>query len=144
MFIVDCLALRTLSEADVEDIATLKRELSAKTPPVTKQVLTQLLLNGAMVILREPERKRIVGMASIVFRHTLSGRLGTVEDVIILTAYRGNGAGRILMERLINHAREMCFSKLDLTSRPSRTAANALYKNLGFSRIRTNIYRITL
>lgn len=34
--------------------------------------------------------------------------------------------------------------RLELTSKPARTAANALYSTLGFTRVDTNCYRIKL
>ena len=44
------------------------------------------------------------------------------------------------MEYALEHLRETGASSVELTSRPSRIAANALYRSLGFKPRRTNVY----
>jgi ribosomal protein S18 acetylase RimI-like enzyme len=46
--------------------------------------------------------------------------------------------------RLIALAREYDAEKIELTSNPKRTAANHLYRKLGFKLRETNHYRMTL
>jgi ribosomal protein S18 acetylase RimI-like enzyme len=47
------------------------------------------------------------------------------------------------MQALHDEARRLGVRHLELTSRPSRTAANALYVSLGYERRETNVYRLT-
>lgn len=60
------------------------------------------------------------------------------------TAYRGRGLGRMLVERALAFARECAPVTVMLTSRPSREAANALYRAVGFSLKQTNLYKLDI
>ena len=44
----------------------------------------------------------------------------------------------------IERARELDAKTVDLTSRPSREAANRLYQRIGFEPRETNVYRLVL
>jgi carbonic anhydrase len=48
---------------------------------------------------------------------------------------RGSGAGRLLVERSIAAARRLGYARMKLDTVPSMTAANALYRSLGFREI---------
>ena len=68
-----------------------------------------------------------------------------IEDVVVLSSFRGQGLGRQLMEHLIDYARrELVSVDMYLTSKPSRVAANALYRALGFTPKETNVYKMSL
>jgi len=45
---------------------------------------------------------------------------------------------------MLDKARTLGCKTVDLTSRPSREAANALYRKVGFEQRETNVYRIEL
>jgi ribosomal protein S18 acetylase RimI-like enzyme len=45
---------------------------------------------------------------------------------------------------MLDRARERGCVTVDLTSRPSREAANRLYRSLGFAARETNVYRYDL
>ena len=57
---------------------------------------------------------------------------------------RGRGVGEALNRAAILRAREAGATTVDLTSRPSREAANRLYRRLGFEQRATNVYRLGL
>ena len=61
-----------------------------------------------------------------------------IEDVIVDDAARGKGVGRLLNETAIDHAFSQGAITVDLTSRPSREAANRLYQRIGFVARDTN------
>jgi ribosomal protein S18 acetylase RimI-like enzyme len=67
-----------------------------------------------------------------------------VEDVIVDQAVNGQGIGRRLTEAMLARAEELGCRTVDLTSRPSREAANALYRKVGFEPRETNVYRYDL
>jgi ribosomal protein S18 acetylase RimI-like enzyme len=56
-------------------------------------------------------------------------------------AARGRGVGEALNEEAIRRAAAAGARSVDLTSRPSREAANRLYRRLGFEVRDTNVYR---
>ena len=67
-----------------------------------------------------------------------------IEDVVVDETARGAGVGAALNEFALEHARQAGAKTVDLTSRPSREAANRLYQRLGFVERETNVYRYTL
>lgn len=87
---------------------------------------------------------RIVAVASIYFVQTLNYLKGYVEDVAVLSEYRGQGIGQTLLKILIGCARENGAACIELTSNPKRKAANRLYQSFGFEKRKTNCYRLPL
>lgn len=87
---------------------------------------------------------RILGLATLCIYHAPSGKMASIEDVIVDEEARGKHIGKALMERILEEARREAPIKLKLTSRPSRIAANKLYLSLGFSLRETNPYELTI
>ena len=67
-----------------------------------------------------------------------------IEDVVVDAASRGKGVGNALVAAATARARDGGARAVDLTSRPERAAARALYEGLGFVRRETDVYRLTL
>ena len=86
----------------------------------------------------------ILGMLSLVAFEIPTGVRAWVEDVVVDEAARGQGAGFALVEAAVEHAKNVGVRTVDLTSRPSREAANRLYQRAGFQLRETNVYRVTL
>ena len=86
----------------------------------------------------------ILGMLSLVAFEIPTGVREGVEDVVVDEAARGQGAGFALVEAAVEHAKKVGARTVDLTSRPSREAANRLYQRAGFQLRETNVYRVTL
>ncbi|MBN1417076.1 MAG: GNAT family N-acetyltransferase [Bacteroidales bacterium] len=55
-----------------------------------------------------------------------------IHDVIVLQEFRGTGAGRKLMEGVIEHAQKIGCSKITLEVREDNIPAQNLYKSLDF------------
>ena len=51
------------------------------------------------------------------------------------------GAATLASRAALEHARDAGVRNVDLTSRPSREAANRLYVRMGFEERETNVYR---
>ena len=115
-------------------------------------------LSPSVVVLEESDLRNIVdsestklflaidedgvfGMLSLVLFRIPTGRKAWVEDVVVDEKARGRGVGKLLTEHAIQVAREHGAHSVDLTSRPSREAANALYQRVGFEQRETNVYR---
>jgi ribosomal protein S18 acetylase RimI-like enzyme len=86
----------------------------------------------------------IVGTLTLVVFRTPTGVRALIEDVVVDDAARGRGAGEALTYAAIDRARAAGARTVDLTSRPSREAANRLYQRLGFEQRETNVYRYAL
>jgi len=126
------------------DLQALMKELSERRT-VTEGMLQAVVEDPGshLYVLRAPDG-RIAGCATLCIYQSPTGRKGSVEDVVVLSAFRGQGLGRRLMEHVLSEARKYSPIELHLTSRPSRVAANALYQALGFTRRETNAYGLTL
>jgi ribosomal protein S18 acetylase RimI-like enzyme len=86
----------------------------------------------------------IVGTLTLVVFAIPSGQRAWIEDVVVDERARGLGAGEALTRGALDLARRLGVRTVDLTSRPSREAANAMYVKLGFEARETNVYRFSL
>ena len=83
----------------------------------------------------------ILGMLTLATFTIPTGLRAWVEDVVGDDQARGRGAGQALVEAAVAHATSIGARTVDLTSRPSREAANRLYRRAGFELRETNVYR---
>lgn len=90
------------------------------------------------------ENESVVGMLTLVLFSIPTCKKAYIEDVVVDTNQRGNGVGRKLLNAAIAYSKEKGASRIELTSNPSRVAANKLYQNLGFQIRDTNFYRLQL
>jgi ribosomal protein S18 acetylase RimI-like enzyme len=97
-----------------------------------------------LFIAREEESGRILGTLTLAMFRIPSAVRAVIEDVIVSEEARGKGCGELLTRAAIEAARKAGAKTVDLTSRPSREAANRLYLRLGFEVRNTNVYRYTL
>lgn len=136
--------LKSLKKAQVNDILGLMRELNPDIP-VTDKMLQRVARISATHLFAALAGERIIGCASLCPYESPTGRKASIEDVVVTSAFRGQGIGRALMEHVIEYARrELLPVDLHLTSSPWRTEANELYQSLGFIQRDTNMYRLTL
>jgi ribosomal protein S18 acetylase RimI-like enzyme len=84
---------------------------------------------------------RIAGTLTLVVFRIPTGVRAWIEDVVVDDSARGHGVGEALNNTAIDRAREKGAKTVDLTSRPSREAANRLYQRIGFEARETNVYR---
>lgn len=84
----------------------------------------------------------ILGMLTLVTFEIPTGWRAWVEDVVVDEAARGKGVGASLVAAAIDLAKKRGAKTVDLTSRPSREAANRLYQRSGFELRETNVYRM--
>ncbi|MFO0652027.1 MAG: GNAT family N-acetyltransferase [Polyangiales bacterium] len=118
--------------------------LSSSAPPLTETSLAAILASpGARLLVAERDGA-IVGTLTLVLFAIPSGVRGLIEDVIVDERARGRGIGEALTRAALDLARAAGARTVDLTSRPTREAANRLYLRVGFVRRETNAYRFTL
>ncbi len=125
----------------VEPIGRLLGQLTSSEREFSAKALQRIVQseNSHLFILRTTE---IVGMLTLGVYHSPTGCKVWVEDVVVDSRHRGQGLGRALICRAIEYCkREFAPCCLMLTSNPSRTAANALYRTAGFEQKITNVYK---
>ena len=83
----------------------------------------------------------VVGMLTLAVFRIPTGLRAWIEDVVVDEAARGQGVGAALTQVAIEIATRRGARTVDLSSRPSREAANRLYQRLGFVQRETNVYR---
>ncbi|MBI2406641.1 MAG: GNAT family N-acetyltransferase, partial [Candidatus Harrisonbacteria bacterium] len=86
------------------------------------------------------DSENIIGMATLEVGETMLGTQGYVHDVVVSSAYRGKGIGKMLMEKIIAEAKELAVRHIDLTSNPKRNTGQ-FYTSLGFVKRETDCYR---
>jgi ribosomal protein S18 acetylase RimI-like enzyme len=129
----------------VEAFARLVPQLSSSSPPPGHDQLAEIVASDASVLLvARADSDRIVGSLTLAIFPVPTGLLAWIEDVVVDEAARGSGAGEALVMAALERARRAGAKSVDLTSRPSREAANRLYQRLGFESRTTNVYRRTL
>ncbi len=128
----------------VDAMARLIPQLSSSNPPPTKDELAAIISSDACDVLIARDGDAIVGSLTLVVFPIPTGIRAWIEDVVVDEAARGKGVGEALNTFALQRARERGAKTVDLTSRPSREAANRLYQRLGFVARETNVYRYTL
>lgn len=129
----------------VEAFVRLTPQLSSSNPPPTREQLTEIAESPATVLFvaTDAESGQIIGSLTLALFRIPTGLRAWIEDVVVDEAVRGRGVGAALNEAALERADEVGARTVDLTSRPSREAANRLYKRLGFVQRETNVYRFT-
>jgi len=139
-----------VSEVTDEVVAAFERlipQLSRSNPPPGRDQLEAMARSEATIVFiaRDPDRGgEIVGSLSLALFRIPTGLRAWIEDVVVDESARGRGVGAALNQAALGRARAAGARTVDLTSRPSRHAANRLYRRLGFVERETNVYRIEL
>lgn len=142
------LTVEVAARADEELAAAFIRlipQLSSSSPPPDRDQLAEMIASPATtVFLARNDQGAIVGTLTLVVFRIPTAIRAWIEDVVVDESARGSGAGEALNRAALDTARTFGARTVDLTSRPSREAANRLYQRLGFKRRETNVYRYDL
>ncbi len=129
----------------VEAFDRLVPQLSRSNPPPSREALRLIVESPAShLLVARDESGHIVGSLTLVVFAIPTGLRAWIEDVVVDETARGAGVGAELNRFAIDEARRLGARTVDLTSRPSREAANRLYRGLGFVPRETNVYRYEL
>ncbi len=127
----------------VHAINELIPQLSRTASEMSKQEVLSMLDQPGVILFffRAQEGGPVLGMLTLATFQIPTGRRAWIEDVVVAEDARGHGAGKALVDAAVAKAFEMGCKTVDLTSRPTREAANRLYKRCGFELRDTNVYR---
>jgi ribosomal protein S18 acetylase RimI-like enzyme len=128
----------------VEAFARLMVQLSRSATLPTLQELQQMVDSDVIRLLVARNDQAIMGTLTLALFRIPTGVRAWIEDVVVDEAARGQGIGEALNRRALDLAKECGARTVDLTSRPSREAANRLYQRMGFKPRETNVYRYSL
>jgi ribosomal protein S18 acetylase RimI-like enzyme len=120
----------------------LTPQLSRSAPAPGGHELAEMVRSPATILLMARDAdKGLIGSLTLVLFRIPTGVRAWIEDVVVDKESRGRGVAEILCREALNRASAAGARTVDLTSRPSREAANRLYCRLGFVERDTNVYR---
>lgn len=133
------------SERVFESVLRLLPQVASEAELPSKQYFKGILTSKNIhFFIAELDNKQIAGMLTIGTYNIPSGIKVWIEDVVVDESQRGKGIGKELILYAINYSKSLNASAIELTSRPSRIAANKLYKKMGFIQYKTNVYKYLL
>lgn len=141
------ISIYELLETDDKYVDAVNRLLGqlSSTPRRFSMASLEAIVNSenSHLLLAEVDGK-VAGMLTLSHYLAPTGLKMWIEDVVVDEAMRGRSLGRRLVERAVEYARTLGPGTLMLTSRPSREAANALYRSCGFTFKETNNYTMKI
>ncbi len=133
------LHLRPAEAADLSDLLNLYRQLNPTDPepnPIAAEALfSQMLANPMTRILAACAGKALVSTCTLVVAPNLTRGLApyaVIENVVTDAAFRGQGAGKAVMNYAIEQAWEAGCYKVMLMTGTQREGTIAFYESLGF------------
>ena len=136
---------RVADDELVDAFARLTPQLSRSNPAPTRAELDEIVRSDASrLLIARDDTGTIVGSLTLVLFRIPTAVRAWIEDVVVDESVRGQGIGEALNREALRIAKDAGARTVDLTSRPSREAANRLYQRLGFTQRDTNVYRIEL
>lgn len=145
------MSIEIVSTSSAELVSAMERlipQLSRSSAPLDATACERLVSQPGVFLFtfrsdtpNSDGEQPILGMLTLVTFEIPTGIRAWIEDVVVDNEARGQGAGQALVEAAIAHANALGARTVDLTSRPSREAANRLYQRCGFIQRETNIYR---
>lgn len=132
------------SDELVQAMQKLIPQLSSSNAPPSAKELNEIVSSESSVLFIARVENQIVGSLTLATFRIPTGIRAWIEDVVVDESARGHGVGEALNLAALDEAKRRGAITVELTSRPSREAANRLYLRLGFVLRETNVYRYTL
>ena len=137
-----------VTEATPDVAAAFSRlvpQLSRSSAVPTGSELAEMVASAATVVLfARDDGGEIVGTLTLALFRIPTGVRAWIEDVVVDEGARGAGVGEALTRAALERTGAAGARTVDLTSRPSREAANRLYRRLGFEPRDTTVYRYSV
>lgn len=137
-------AAATVDREVMDAVARLVPQLSPSATVPSAEQVQEIAASACTTLLLARDRARggrIVGSLTLAVFRIPTGVRAWIEDVVVDSTARGKGVGEALSREALRVAVSRGARTVELTSRPSREAANRLYRRLGFQVRETNVYR---
>ncbi len=128
-------------ESDINDLLSF---LSDKEIKLVKGRIEKLKKSPSLEIYLLEIGGEIAGIGSLHYLESWTKKGAHIDDIVVHPKHQGKGLGTKITKHLIGRAKKQKLHFLELTSRPSRVAANKLYQKLKFEPRETNVYRLKL
>jgi ribosomal protein S18 acetylase RimI-like enzyme len=129
------------SDDVVEALRSLIPQLSETADLPTHDGLADMVARGdTYLLVARDDDGAIVGSLTLVLYRIPTRLEGTIQDVVVDQAARGQGVGEALTREAQRIGEEAGVGQIRLSSRPHRETANRLYRRLGFEPRETNVY----
>ncbi|QUQ65756.1 GNAT family N-acetyltransferase [Kutzneria sp. CA-103260] len=138
------LSIEVVTDVTDEVLSAFSRllpQLSSTAKPLDHAALARTVSCETNTVLVARDGSEIVGSLTLVMFPLPTGLRAWVEDVVVDHSARGRGVGAALTAEAVRLARSGGARTLDLTTRPSREAANRLYVREGFQLRESQVYR---
>jgi ribosomal protein S18 acetylase RimI-like enzyme len=136
--------LEAVSDSLVEAFERLLPQLSPSAGTVSRARLEAIVRSPTTSLLVARDGDDVLGTLTLAVFPIPTGVRAWIEDVVVDESARGRGVGEALTLEAVTRARAAGARSVELTSRPTRKAANRLYRRLGFEERETNVLRLTL
>jgi ribosomal protein S18 acetylase RimI-like enzyme len=140
---VDVELVQDATDEVLKAFGRLLPQLSRSAEPLGAEALRTLVAWQGNRLLVARVDGEIVGALTLVMFPIPTGWRAWIEDVVVDESARGQGVGAALTREAVAVAQAAGARTVDLTSRPSREAANRLYERLGFELRDSKVYRLS-
>lgn len=120
--------------------------MGGNLPPHSKEK-AEMMLNGlethpSKLVFLARNNKEYIGLANcfINFGTFAAKPFINIHDIIVHQSQRGTGIGRLLMNAVIERAKQMDCGKITLEVRDDNVTAQNLYKSVGFDECRPKMF----
>lgn len=138
--------VKTVDQTLIDSLRRLYRQLYPNTPQsaveaaVGFRALDKLVGSDSdRLLVAKTADGRIVGTATLNLVYRIGGRFATIESLVVDSDCRRRGLGRLLVDQLVELARDGGACLISLVSGQHRPASHRLYEAAGFRR-RPNLY----
>lgn len=139
---IEIITVRKADQSLIEPIKRLLAQLTSKESEFSISDLSAIVGDPNSRLFTIVVDGVVAGMLTLGMYSAPTGRKIWIEDVVVDSAFRGRGLGRMLIDHSIEYSASMTPCSLMLTSRPSRIEANELYRKAGFEQRQTNVYKM--
>ncbi|MEO6954939.1 MAG: GNAT family N-acetyltransferase [Polyangia bacterium] len=142
------LAIRRARPGDSAAVRTLVKQLGySPDDRAYDETFTQVARHPEAAVFVAHRSSRVVGYLAMTHRPQIriGGRVASVDELAVDGGDRGAGAGTLLLEAAVAHARSLGCARIEvLCSRARESYTRGFYETRGMAEIETAVYRLDL